>query len=81
MSQHDAIVPTLVPGADTAPAVGQGLLDDAAYSTKSKRGVNAGFTMPKLFRVDETQENYFFLRARGLLASGISGYFPRISRV
>lgn len=39
MNQHDAIVPPmLVPGADTVPAVGQGLLDDAAYSTESKWG-------------------------------------------
>lgn len=80
MNQHDAIVPMLVPGADTVPAVGQGLLDDAAYSSESKWGVNTRFNMPKLFRVDKTQENLFFLRAWGLFVLGISGFFPLISR-
>lgn len=63
MNQHDAIVPTLVPGADTVPVVGQGLLDDDAYSTESKRGANTGFNMPKLFSVHKTQETLLILRA------------------
>lgn len=66
MNQPDAIIPTLVPGADTAPAVGQGLLDGAGHSTESKQDVNTRFNTPKHFVVDKTQENLFFLRAWGL---------------
>lgn len=79
MNQPDAIIPTLIPGADTVPEVGQGLLDGAEHGTKSKWGVNTGFKTPKHFGVDKTQENVFFLRAWGLWALGISGFFPLIS--
>lgn len=52
---HDATVPALVLGADTTLQWwDKGFLDDAAYGTNSKLGLNMGFNKPKLSRVDKT---------------------------